>query len=238
VRLVSLPRPDQLVYQVPKGHVCLVVNDGTPLTGRLAQALSARGWKVVILGLPAELVPGKSQLPAGLPLVAINGTGEEVLDAQLGSIRKNHGPVGMFVHLHPHLDGPADAGQSLFSEQSSRLLEWVFLCAKHLKENLVQASTLGRAAFLTVTRLDGAFGLESVENLEPVSAGLSGLVKTLAQEWETVHCRAVDIARDLDDDRSHEFILAEIDDPNRLISETAYSREGRVSLVVETQAVH
>ena len=59
------------------------------------------------------------------------------------------------------------------------------------------------------------------------------MTKTLHLEWETVFCRAVDLAPDLDAELAAQYILAELYDPNRLIVETGYSLQGRTTLVSE-----
>jgi acyl transferase domain-containing protein/NAD(P)-dependent dehydrogenase (short-subunit alcohol dehydrogenase family) len=53
------------------------------------------------------------------------------------------------------------------------------------------------AVFVTVSCLDGAFGLSNDALLHaPLSGGLAGLAKTAAREWPEVHCKAIDLAPD------------------------------------------
>ena len=86
---------------------------------------------------------------------------------------------------------------------------------------------------MSVIRLDGQFGLSKEADFDPISGGLFGLVKTLNLEWEPVFCRAVDLDPAYDAQESTKRILAELYDPNRLISEVGYSQRGRLTLVVE-----
>ncbi|MDG3006241.1 type I polyketide synthase [Paludisphaera mucosa] len=52
------------------------------------------------------------------------------------------------------------------------------------------------SALLTVSRLDGAFGLNGLDPaIEPTSGGLAGLAKTAGREWPEVSCKAVDLDR-------------------------------------------
>jgi NAD(P)-dependent dehydrogenase (short-subunit alcohol dehydrogenase family) len=51
---------------------------------------------------------------------------------------------------------------------------------------------------LTVSRLDGAFGLEGMDG-DPTGGGLAGLAKTAAKEWPEVRCKALDVAVSLTD---------------------------------------
>jgi len=60
------------------------------------------------------------------------------------------------------------------------------------------------------------------------------LVKSLGQEWDAVYCRAVDITPELESASTVEAILAELDDPNRLVTQVGYGVQGRVTLQVET----
>ncbi|MBE0502815.1 MAG: SDR family NAD(P)-dependent oxidoreductase [Desulfuromonadales bacterium] len=63
---------------------------------------------------------------------------------------------------------------------------------------LVQASAGTATVLLTVSRLNGYFGLLPGENLhDPLSGGLAGLCKTAGHEWPQVSCKALDLAADL-----------------------------------------
>jgi len=53
------------------------------------------------------------------------------------------------------------------------------------------------ASFMTVSRLDGSFGISGLKSeQDPVFGGLAGLAKTAAREWPEVSCRALDAAAD------------------------------------------
>ena len=56
VSLKSLPFPDQMNFDLPAGHCCLVVDDGTDLTAQTLGLLAERGWPVGVLRLPTEVV--------------------------------------------------------------------------------------------------------------------------------------------------------------------------------------
>jgi hypothetical protein len=62
---------------------------------------------------------------------------------------------------------------------------------------------------------------------------LFGLTKTLNLEWDDVFCRAIDLQPGMDADLAAEHIVAELSDPNRLLSEVAYSENGRYTLEVQ-----
>jgi acyl carrier protein len=236
-----LPAPDTLDFILPDGHVCLISDDGTPVTPALAQALMDKGWPVVVLRFPVEIVPGRQPLPEGAMNVDVAELSETALQAGLAQVASQYGPVAIFIHL-------TQAGQSAeqisrdtnglgFMEADKSLVKMVFLAAKHLKPALNEAAEKGRAAFMTVTRLDGEFGLSELADFTPINGGLFGLVKTLNLEWDAVFCRAVDLSPDLDTERVVACILAELEDPNRLVTEVGYTQNERSTLIVASVPV-
>ncbi len=57
----------------------------------------------------------------------------------------------------------------------------------------------GGAALLTVSRLEGTFGLTGLgAESNPAAGALAGMAKTAGQEWREVHCKAVDLAPGFD----------------------------------------
>ncbi|MDD5371146.1 MAG: phosphopantetheine-binding protein, partial [Anaerolineaceae bacterium] len=232
VRIKPLPRPDAISLQIAPGSVCLLTDDGTPITPGLAQALMEQGWKVVVLIYPEHLVTARSELPHGIGRVQLKEASETSVKLLLDEVEKNHGQVGMFIHVNPYQPTPPG---TLFSEAGKELSRLVFLAAKHLKEPLNRAVANGRSAFVTVARLDGAFGLEGNSNSDPSIGGLFGLVKSLNLEWDSVFCRAIDLSPELPVEQSVASILAEISDPNRLVAEVAYNSRGRFTLVIDAE---
>lgn len=224
-----LPAPDALECTLPEGTVCLVTDDGTETPIRLAQALTARDWRVVLLRFPPTLVEAPARdLPDGVGCVTLDDARETTLAAQLAAVTAAHGPIGGFIHLNPVGNG------ELFSAREETLLKAVFFLAKHLKTALNQAATQGRAPFVTVTRLDGALGLDSAE-AGAISGGLCGLTKTLALEWPAVFCRVVDISPTFAAAQTVRALLAELHDPNRRLVEVGYGAQGRATIVIQTE---
>jgi hypothetical protein len=131
--------------------------------------------------------------------------------------------------LHPQ--APVElAGKIEFLEEDKAIVKQVFLMAKHLKQPLNSSADRGYSCFLTVSRLDGAFGLGENSNYSPIAGGLFGLTKTLNQEWQSVYCRAIDLSSNLDREQSAQCIFAELHDPNRCLLEVGYGDLGRVTL--------
>lgn len=225
-----LPAPDVLDFTIPEGYVALVTDDGTAVAPALAQALLDRNWPVVVMRLPEAVIPAVQPLPQGANSVSLQDLSESALQACLAEVAEKYGPVAAFIYLEP--TGENDPSGVRFSELEKSLVKLAFLAAKHLKGSINQAAALGRSVFMTVTRLDGAFGLGEDGDYTPVIGGLFGLVKTLNLEWDAVFCRAVDLSPALSVDRAVDCILAELCDPNRLITEVGYTLDERSTLAL------
>ncbi|WP_138505647.1 type I polyketide synthase [Nostoc sp. PA-18-2419] len=232
IRLKYLPQPDVLDFTLPDEHIALLTDDGSQTTAKLAQTLYKRGWKIVVLTFPQNVIAQQSSLPEEITRVVLADMSEEHLQEQLAAIAINYGKVAAFIHLNPssHDDSSNDVR---YLESEKAILRHVFLIAKYLKEPLNQAATQGRSCFVTVARLDGEFGLGRNTNFGAIGAGLFGLTKTLNQEWENVFCRAIDLSPDLDPHTSAQHILGELHDPNLLVVEAGYTLQGRATLVCE-----
>jgi hypothetical protein len=87
---------------------------------------------------------------------------------------------------------------------------------------------------MTVTHLDGAFGLGNDTDFSAIAGGLFGLVKTLGHEWPRVFCRAVDLSPAIEPSQAVDLVWAELHDPDRRILEVGYRLDGRFTLVAGT----
>jgi acyl transferase domain-containing protein/acyl carrier protein len=233
----TLNEPDWLDFQLPKGSVALMTDDGSDTTEKVASSLTKQGWKVVVLNFPAVISPNKSTLPAGVERVVMTELSEAHLQAQLNAIMSNYGSVGAFIHIHPLFQAPNRNGVC-YNPEEKAIVKQVFLIAKHLKKSLNEAAQQGRSCFCTVARLDGAFGLGhqlngNQTNYGAIAAGLFGLSKTMIWEWSNVFCRAIDISPALDAETSAQHIIAELHDSNRQLTEVAYGTQGRVTLIAK-----
>ncbi|HEX7555746.1 MAG TPA: phosphopantetheine-binding protein, partial [Leptolinea sp.] len=226
--LKSLPMPDRLAAEIPTNYITLLVDDGSELTINLAHRLENQKHKVVILGIPETQITRKSGHSLKNDYVKLNEGSETAVHSAIQEVEAKFGKVAVFIQLDP-----LNSGEPAFSEKEKAVVKTTFLLAKFLKVDLTEAAKKGLAAFLTVTHLDGQFGLSSTEPMEPVSGGLFGLTKTLNLEWDDVFCRAIDLQPDLPDEIAAENIIAELYDPNRLLTEVSYTDNGRYTLVVE-----
>ncbi|MFF5760817.1 SDR family NAD(P)-dependent oxidoreductase, partial [Streptomyces longwoodensis] len=196
--LVDLPFPDRLVDAYPQGATALVVDDGSEVAGATAARLAAAGWQVRALRLPG--VPQRVEGATDLPLA---GWGATELSSRLEEL--GDGEV--------HLAVVFAAADGLPWAEGTRRLAHTLLVAKHLVAPLTSAARAGhRAAFVTVTRLDGSFGLTGVEEDAVPAGGVGGLVKTLAVEAPELFCRAVDLAPGLGAAEAAELVLQEAQD--------------------------
>ncbi|BAT52650.1 Beta-ketoacyl synthase [Nostoc sp. NIES-3756] len=225
-KLKYLPAPDSLDFSLPEGHICLITDDGSLTTSQVAQSLTERGWKVVVLSFPQSLVPQESPLPASVNRVTLADMSEELLQHKLSAIATNYGTISAFIHLHPTCQN-----QGLYTAQEKAIVKHVFFMAKHLKKSLTEAGRYNRSCFFTVTRLDGAFGLEHNTNYGAIAGGLFGLVKTLRWEWPTVFTRGLDLSPSLNPQQSAQHIVDELFDSNLCITEVAHNSQGRFTLI-------
>jgi acyl carrier protein len=228
ISMKSLPLPDHLTTEKVANQVSLIVNDGSELTLKLVEKMNGLGNKVIVLSLPEELVQKTFKLNSSIEQISLSEVSEENIQTALNNIERDHGAISIFIHLDPANNEP-----KAFSNNEKEIVKTVFLLAKHLKEALSNAGKKGYAAFVTVTHLDGQFGLSLNSSVEPVSGGLFGLTKTLNLEWEDVFCRAIDLQPDMNEELAADCITAELFDPNRLISEVAYNKNGRFTLAVD-----
>jgi acyl transferase domain-containing protein len=95
-------------------------------------------------------------------------------------------PVGGLIHLFP----PADRADASTLDQ----LRSAFVLTRDLSTDLRAAGEQGGALLVTVSRMDGRFGLTGGD-FDPVQGGLAGLAKTAGREWPRVTCRALDLDR-------------------------------------------
>jgi acyl transferase domain-containing protein/NAD(P)-dependent dehydrogenase (short-subunit alcohol dehydrogenase family)/acyl carrier protein len=98
---------------------------------------------------------------------------------------------------------------------------------------LEQSAARGGAALLTVSRLEGTFGLAGLgADSHPESGALAGMAKTAGHEWREVHCKAVDLAAGFDSPaHAAELIVSEL--VHRGPSEVALTPEGRFVIALE-----
>ncbi|WP_330231609.1 phosphopantetheine-binding protein [Nocardia sp. NBC_00508] len=159
----------------------------------------------------------------GARAVLVDLTGEQDADsAALGAALDGLGWTVRYVDSADAIDTerePIDlclvlVGGSADWESARRSLTDCILLAGRALPPLRRAP--GRAAFVTVTRLDGGLGfLGGAEPVHALLGGVGGVVKTLAAEQPELFCRALDIDPFCTPARLVEFVTAELFDPAR-----------------------
>ncbi|MEU6482195.1 beta-ketoacyl synthase N-terminal-like domain-containing protein [Streptomyces sp. NPDC047017] len=223
VTLRPLPAPDTCDTLFPVDRRALLVDGGGALAATLGGALRTAGWQVRHLGLPGTVPPDGGHVLADWS--------EAALAAGLHAVTGPDGP--------PHLVlQPVDRDADTTPDTLIARLQHSVLLAKHVCPDLEETARTGsRAAFLTVTRLDGALGHRGSGG-DPVAAlagGLAGLVKTVALEAPTLFCRALDLDPALTGPQAADIFLAELTDTATDVRESGYDRSGRRTTALATQ---
>lgn len=133
--------------------------------------------------------------------------------------------IGGLVIVSP--PDPIDNG---FLKSAFKMLQVVALGLRNAGQN-------GGALFVTVTRLDGEFGLNGLmPKSYPISGGLAGLTKTAKHEWPEVNCKALDIAANLDNCKQTALMVV-----NEVFTdgsvEIGISKNGRNALILKPQSI-
>jgi acyl transferase domain-containing protein/NAD(P)-dependent dehydrogenase (short-subunit alcohol dehydrogenase family)/acyl carrier protein len=68
-----------------------------------------------------------------------------------------------------------------------------FRWIRHAGTFLKQSASTSQPFLVSITSLDGSFGLEKISPNDPISGSLAGMVKTVAREWLKVFCKAIDL---------------------------------------------
>ncbi|WP_281212231.1 type I polyketide synthase [Shewanella insulae] len=202
-------------------NATLVIQDDGHNAGVLAEKLSNKGLKVVVVRLP-EGQP-QSPLSSAIATWQPEGLAEQDVVQAINEITANHGAIAGFIHLQPQQEVNAVSGLQL-TEAGFNHLSSAFLWAKHLQAPLSAQS--GRRCFVTVSRIDGGFGYLDVKQLaksELNQAALSGLTKTLSHEWPGIFCRALDLAPNMSAAQLGDALLAELQDSDTAMNEVGIS---------------
>ncbi|HTU17700.1 MAG TPA: SDR family NAD(P)-dependent oxidoreductase, partial [Gemmataceae bacterium] len=122
-----------------------------------------------------------------------------LLDQRLRGL--GYRPRSVSVAAVRELERPAVLGGLLIvanrQPEEDAFLRHALFGAQHAAPALRASGQHSGALFVTVSRLDGAFGLVDLDaGRDPLDGGLAGLAKTAGHEWREVHCKAIDLADD------------------------------------------
>nr|WP_104784307.1 type I polyketide synthase [Streptomyces sp. QL37]PPQ56489.1 beta keto-acyl synthase [Streptomyces sp. QL37] len=218
----ELPAVCRVVRAYAEQPVALVLDDGSTLTRPLVAGLRADGWRVEVVVLPGATTSA-GEADSVRPLRTWD---EKELAATVTAER-----LDLVVQM------AAEGGQE-WTEAARRLAHTV-LVAK-LTQGPLKAAAGDRAAFVAVTRLDGANGYRGSGTGSALLGGVSGLVKTLAIEVPSLFTRTVDFAPGLDDRTVAARFLDEIHDVSADLADVGVDPEGRRTIVpsAEPPAAH
>ncbi|MCX5793151.1 MAG: SDR family NAD(P)-dependent oxidoreductase [Elusimicrobia bacterium] len=181
------PAPAQHHEEAVITRGTIKVTDFNPAAAREKIVLDQR--------LPVWVTDDGSALAGGI-VKELSGRGyraQKVSMANPGALKPSEGLAGLII-LAPAAKLTA---KSFWAEDSERFLKNAFRLAQVAGPALRAAGKNSGACLMTVSRLDGCFGLSGLKSEQnPVYGGLAGLAKTAAFEWPEVSCRALDAAAD------------------------------------------
>jgi acyl carrier protein len=232
VTIKRLPDPDWLEFNIPEDNLILITDDGAGRARRLAETLQSQGKSVGMVNIGKQIGKDTDHSATVAHNFEIKNADENEVRRVMDGIIADHEKIVAFIHVHPPAN-KSKKGLLQIPEDEEAILKSVFLIARHLKKPLVAAAGICRPAFMTLSCMDGHFGLNGYDALSPVAGGLAGLAKSLRLEWPEVFCRALDFHPQLDEQFIVDRTLAEWHDPNLDLSEVGYTLEGRITLCLD-----
>ena len=240
VEIKKLAALECLDSSVENKHL-LLVNDGAESCVVTANQLSALGWKVTVLtpswvGGVHNVDKNSSKTEPKNHKKASNFSDQitelsllELTEPALNEILATQAQWQAVIYLHPKTKVEGIS----FENDYKKGLQLAFLLAKLSELNQINNEV--RASFLVLTRQGGDFATNNIETkADLVQGGLSGLVKTLAQEWTNVFCRIVDIPSKYNANKVANIIVGELNDKKTTPIEVGFNHQGRLSLVAKT----
>ena len=192
----------------PAGAVACGTPCGGVATGSPASAVAGGIGRQVLESrmLPAPAGVGALNLAAGHAIVVTDDGGgfadalaselrraghrAEVVDGSGAGLEKFDKVAGL-VMVAPASPEGDDAAEARAKS--------AFRTARAVSARLRSAAAAGGAFVVTVSRMDGAFGLSGGSAAgDAVAGSLAGLAKTLSHEWPAVLCRALDVDPTMD----------------------------------------
>ncbi|MBX7166293.1 MAG: SDR family NAD(P)-dependent oxidoreductase [Pirellulales bacterium] len=221
VELIDAPLPGGAAPLIPSGTV-VITDDQRGIARHFASRLADFGQQVVLV----RMVPGAAAVDEVDGIYRADLADAEQVEALAERLRNECGTIGGLVHLAPLA---AQAGDVPLTEQIYRDVKSTYLLARTLEDDLVQAGANGSSLLLVGASLGGQLGFEQgplSEHFRAGHGGILGLLKCIAQEWDAVLVRAVDVDLARDPEELAEALLAELSD-----------REGPVEIGISDRRV-
>ncbi|TBW12714.1 SDR family NAD(P)-dependent oxidoreductase [Azotobacter chroococcum subsp. isscasi] len=197
----------------------LLVGADSELAAAFRVALGQAGHVV------RQIVPGKENRVLGDGRFEFDPASLESVQALRGLLGEER--IGTLVSL---LGVPAGEGDAIAPAKV------LFLLCKVFDQDLKAATHDGAGWLLSVTALDGRFGLERSRELPIESAGTLGVAKSAAREWgDEAHVKCIDLSPALKVGEMVERVLGEWAAQTPVL-EIGYGAEGRCQLELSLQA--
>ena len=230
IGLKFIPKVDILVQDIKVLKPVVITDEGSDLTLAVKVKLESEGHKVIVIQFDA--FKKNKSIKNGISIPKINDQNiKTVIDTILA---KNE--IGAFIYLHPHFTFSGHNFTEHFAVERS-LLKATFLLAKYLQAPLKTTSKTQRTAFMTVSRLDGKFGMDKRPDISIIAGGLSGLTKCMNLEWSPVFCRAVDVKPEISAKEIADNLFLELHDADVRYVDVAINENGRMTYEVKPNEV-
>ncbi len=230
IGLKFIPKVDVLVQNISALKPVVITDEGSDVTLALKAKLESEGHKVIVLQF--DTFKKNSAIKDGVIISEISDQNIKIaIDTILA---KNE--IGSFIYLHPHFIFSGHNFTEHFAVERS-LLKATFLLAKYLQAPLNATSKTQRTAFMTVSRLDGKFGMDKRSNISIIAGGLSGLTKCMNLEWSPVFCRAIDAKPELSSEEIANNLFLELHDADVRYVDVAINDNGRMTYDVVSNEV-
>ena len=172
------------------GRVCLITDDETGIASALADELKNNGERALLLRHSPD---ASTRAPGDVFTADLSDPAQ--IDALVGTIRQQFGPIGAVIHLLP-LRAGQPALQSSFPEWRDLVrldVRSLYALARATESDLKQTGRAGGALFAAITARGGAFGLHPNGPFSPTHFAVADFTKTLALELTGVLCKVVDL---------------------------------------------
>ncbi len=173
LEIVEAPLPKTRRGLMSGGRV-VITDDGRGIARELAGRLESEG-------VEAEVLSG------------VEWTSPDSIESAMDVVRAQ-GPIAGIVHamtMGASVDDVSEKGS--WADRIDREVKGLFLLARASAADLETTASSGGACLIAATSMGGRFATSGDRPFFPGHGGIAGLVKTLAREWPSVRCRAVDL---------------------------------------------
>ena len=220
VKVVESPLAATSSPRLPSGAV-LLTDDGRGVARQIADRFADFGQAAVIIGMSAGNEEATDSASADL-------TDPHAVRALVERLREETGGIAGLIHCQPlaALDDSLD-----LVALARRDVKSLYLLARELERDLVEAGQNGNAVMLAATALGGTLGYG--QRYLPAGAtaahgGILGLMKCIGLEWPDVLVRAIDVDGELPSSQIADCLLRELGEPKGPF-EVGYDNTKRVT---------